>query len=165
MKIILALTTLLCFTCIKSISQSDTTDYYSPSKIQDSIFTKTYNPVAAGIISYVFPGLGQYYCDEKQRGYKFMAAFGGSLLIMTSGVLIAVAPQGSYNNLVAGSIVFLGGFTTSIGVVVWSSIDAVKIANTKNALARMSHSSMRLQPALIQHQQNLFTGLTLKLEF
>lgn len=165
MKTILMIMALLSFFCVNSLAQTDTTEYYQPKNNQDTIPVKIYDPATAGILSFVFPGLGQSYCDEKQRGRRFMAAMGGCVLIMTSGVWIAVAPGANYNSLIAGGIVLIGGLFTGIGIAVWSSIDAVKIANTKNNRAQSSHTSLRLQPNLLQHQQNLFTGLTLKLEF
>ncbi len=55
-----------------------------------------YSPVIAGAASYLFPGLGQIYCGEPDRGFRFMGAYGGGALVMVLGgaMLMHSSPEG-----------------------------------------------------------------------
>lgn len=87
------------------------------------------NPVIAGILSGLVPGLGQFYCRQWAKGAGFLvsalvidAVFGvssGTLELLRSlGVPVSSEALGK---LLLGSLLFLA-------VAVWSIVDAVRTA-------------------------------------
>ena len=49
-----------------------------------------FNPVVAGITSYLIPGLGQVYSGETRRGLTFLGGAMGCLLVFVKGVDSAI---------------------------------------------------------------------------
>lgn len=87
------------------------------------------NPIIAGILSGLMPGLGQFYCRQWAKGAGFLvgalaidAVFGvssGTLDLLRS--LGAPVPSETLGHLLIGSFLFLA-------VAVWSIWDAVRTA-------------------------------------
>lgn len=87
------------------------------------------NPVIAGVLSGVMPGLGQFYCRQWARGAAFLigaiaidASFGvssGMLELLQS--FGAPAPSDALGKLFLGSLLFLA-------IAIWSIVDAVRTA-------------------------------------
>lgn len=87
------------------------------------------NPVIAGVLSGVMPGLGQFYCRQWGKGAAFLVgaiavdvSFGvssGMLELLQS--LGAPFPSDVLGKLLIGSLLFLA-------VAVWSIADAVRTA-------------------------------------
>jgi hypothetical protein len=162
---ILQLTLLICLLAFASHAQTRPYDDYNPSRREFKTSDQPYKPWLAGSLSLMVPGLGQVYCDELNRGLKFAGGYlGGAAIMGTGGIILLVQSYTNPNSLL-GPIIFVTGFTTAAGILVWSVVDAVQIAKSKNGNAQDAKASLHLNPALLQHQQNLFTGLTLKLEF
>lgn len=87
------------------------------------------NPIIAGVLSGVMPGLGQFYCRQWARGAAFLvgaiavdASFGVSSsmleLLQSFG---APAPSDALGKLFLGSLLFLA-------IAIWSIVDAVRSA-------------------------------------
>lgn len=87
------------------------------------------NPVIAGVLSGVMPGLGQFYCRQWAKGAAFLisaiaidASFG-----VSSGVLELLQSFGApaqsdvLGKLLLGSLLFLA-------IALWSVVDAVRTA-------------------------------------
>ena len=96
-----------------------------------------YMPVIAGVASYIIPGLGQMYCNEKQRGSHFLAGSAGGILVLFTGLMIDLP------NLVAGNNEFsfgkgliVGGVLSTCVVQIWSTVDAVRVAKVNNMANR-----------------------------
>ncbi|MBI5776496.1 MAG: hypothetical protein HY444_03810 [Nitrospirae bacterium] len=87
------------------------------------------NPVIAGVLSGVMPGLGQFYCRQWARGAAFLigaiaidASFGvssGMLELLQS--FGAPTPSDALEKLLLGSLLFLA-------IAIWSIADAVRTA-------------------------------------
>lgn len=87
------------------------------------------NPVIAGVLSGVMPGLGQFYCRQWAKGAAFLigaiaidASFGvssGMLELLQS--FGAPAPSDALGKLLLGSLLFLA-------IALWSVVDAVRTA-------------------------------------
>lgn len=90
---------------------------------------KTYDPLTAGIASYIFPGLGQLYCDEPIRAQKFYSAGFGGIGIMVLGFTMVIKSDGTDP---LGATLVTTGASIYIVSCVWSIADAVKLANRKN---------------------------------
>ncbi len=162
---ILQLTLLFCLLTFVSRAQSRPNDDYNSSSRESKTSDQPFKPWLAGSLSLMVPGLGQVYCDELERGLKFAGAYLGGAAIMGTGGIIWLVQSYTNPNSLLGPIVFVTGFTTAAGILVWSVVDAVQIAKSKNGNVQDAKASLHLNPTLLQHQQHLFTGLTLKLEF
>ncbi len=91
--------------------------------------TRPRNPILAGVLSGVMPGLGQFYCRQWAKGAGFLigaiaidAGFG-----VSSGMLELLQSFGSpiasetLGKLLLGSLFFLA-------IAIWSILDAVRTA-------------------------------------
>ncbi|HKW86090.1 MAG TPA: hypothetical protein VJM82_03385 [Nitrospiraceae bacterium] len=87
------------------------------------------NPVIAGVLSGIIPGMGQFYCRQWGKGTGFLvgaiaadAAFGVSAeflkLLQSFGSDVRVENLGSF---LVGSLLFLA-------IAIWSVVDAVRTA-------------------------------------
>lgn len=155
MKLAIAFIILFCISNIQVIAQSPykefkkkfdhrTYSYLAPDK---------YNPVLAGVASYIIPGVGHFYCNENKRGTAFLSGYVGGILVMASGVVTA-----SFSND-AGEVLLVGGALCTVGLQIWSSVDAVRVAKVKNLEYRarpMPSVSFFLKPErCISGQQSL----------
>jgi hypothetical protein len=94
------------------------------------------NPVIAGVLSGVMPGLGQFYCRQWARGAGFLigaiaidAAFGVSTgMIDLLKSLGSPIPSDVLGKLLLGSLFFLA-------IAIWSIVDAVRTAKKSSGNA------------------------------
>jgi hypothetical protein len=87
------------------------------------------NPVVAGILSGLMPGLGQFYCRQWKKGVGFLVgalvvdvAFGASagFLTLVQSIVSGLPPQNAADVLLR-SIPLLA-------IAIWSVVDAVRTA-------------------------------------
>lgn len=102
--------------------------------------TDKYHPTVAGVASYVLPGLGQIYCNENKRGYKFMTGYAGGLVTMMVGAAIDLptylAPENTDPKFTFGQGLIITGVVISATSQIWSTFDAVRVARVKNMSIR-----------------------------
>jgi len=127
-----------------------------------------YNPIIAGVSSYIIPGLGQMYCNENKRGNSFLAGYTGGILLMMTGFIIDLPNMMSENNKFSlGEGLLIGGAVTTVGVQIWSTVDAVRVAKVKNMANRDEKDlgmSLLLKPNIINKDfQSLNLSLVIKL--
>ena len=127
-----------------------------------------YNPIIAGVSSYIIPGLGQMYCNENKRGNSFLAGYTGGILLMMTGFIIDLPNMMSENNKFSlGEGLLIGGVVSTVGVQIWSTLDAVKVAKVKNMAIRDEKDlgmSLFLKPNLINNNfESLNLSLVIKL--
>lgn len=125
-----------------------------------------YVPTVAGFASYIIPGLGHIYCNEPERGYKFMTAFGGAILVAVVGGVTSIYQHDlKHNNNPAGDIILITGCLSGLGIQIWSCIDAVRVSKINNLAFRDKKTTgynIKLQPYLRSNSNVGFdTGLTL----
>lgn len=138
-----------------------------------------YRPSLALIGSLVYSGMGHFYVDEWNRGFKFMVS---ELIldgVITAGAIISLSNIDMSNENGAPAFLMLtivsigvAGTLGTIGLRAWSSIDAMHIAKVKSvAYHHMQERSMRLELAPFVNYQNyietplLAGGITLKVRF
>ncbi|MFN6379523.1 MAG: hypothetical protein ACK4WD_09615 [Flavobacteriales bacterium] len=90
--------------------------------------TDAYEPIISGLASFFIPGLGQIYCDETMRGFKFLGGVVGSMFISISGAVFLFISGGAD----LGYGLLIGGALMSTGIHIWSIIDAIRVAKVKN---------------------------------
>ncbi len=130
---------------------------YSP-KMED----QKYSPVAAGILSYLLPGGGHYYLNEGERGILFTTTYLIGAGILVKGVVNYIFGQG-YGE----ETIYLGLFMAG-GSMLWSIIDAVKIAKIKNLAYQdleKNNTSILLQPVLINVKNDKMLGVSIAINF
>lgn len=160
MKVLLV-ALLLSFTCMCSAQM-----------VRDSInspqepMARHYNPVVAGAASYLFPGLGQIYCGETDRGLRFMGAYGGGVVVafVGAGIFMVTGPEGANDNYLALGV-FGAGVTTALVAYFWGIGDAVDLAIKKNRSAKTKSQgiSFNYQPLRINH--TLLHGVSCRYRF
>jgi hypothetical protein len=84
------------------------------------------NPVVAGVLSGILPGLGQFYCRQWGKGAGFVAG----MLAADAGTGVT---QTGLNVLQSGRLpqdltMFLIGSLLVLAIAAWSVIDAVRAA-------------------------------------
>jgi len=87
------------------------------------------NPVIAGLLSGVMPGLGQFYCRQWAKGAGFLAAV--SVADFSADVSRSLIDFLLTRAIPADTTKFLIGSTVMLAIAVWSIIDAVR--TTKRA--------------------------------
>ena len=128
-----------------------------------------YVPALAGVASYILPGLGHIYCNEPARGYKFMAAYGGAILVtVVGGVTSIYSHDLRKNNNSFGDVILIAGAVSGFGIQIWSCIDAVKVSKVNNMALRdkkKTSFNLKLTPYFNQSYNGGFDkGLTLCLQ-
>ena len=159
-----------------SCSLQNISAQYSVDKLkydyQDYVYNPDdkYNPVLAGFASYIIPGLGHIYCNEPERGYKFMRAYGGAILVTVAGGITKIYNDDlRKNNNPIGDVILIAGALSAWGIQIWSSIDAVKISKINNLALRDKKTTslnLKLSPYFNQsYNGGLDKGLTICLQF
>lgn len=95
-----------------------------------------------GISSFFIPGLGHFFAREFSRGSKFLGAYSGCFIVLTTGSL-AMMGGGTGEGLM-----WIGGLGM-IAVNIWSIIDATRVAKVYNMAFMNKHAvqmSLKLQP-------------------
>lgn len=134
-----------------------------------------YDPIAAGVTSSLLPGLGQIISGEPVRGIAFFGVYAGCAAIYITGLVRTVDILGagiSGEDIREGglSMMVMGGIAT-LGIMVWSVVDAVRVAKVNNLAWRDKKlsSGLELEPFfnVISYTQNssVQTGVSLRLTF
>ena len=128
-----------------------------------------YNPTIATVAALVVPGLGHFYCKENQRGLRIIGIFGGGMVVTMSGLVVEVLTNmdGSRKGFTVGQGLIAAGLLTSVGVYVWSPIDAAHVAKVKNLALRDKQGTsftIGLAPQNINPTSQTI-GLSLKVNF
>ena len=134
-----------------------------------------YDPIVAGVTSSLLPGLGQIISGEPGRGFVFMGAFAGCAAIYITGIVRTYDVLGagiSGEDVKEGglSMMLLGG-TATLGIMVWSVVDAVRVAKVNNLAWRERELSsiFEIEPFInfINYTpvSSVQTGVTFKLIF
>lgn len=146
-------------------------DYHDYTRIEGD----RYEPLVAGVTSSLLPGLGQIISGEPGRGFAFLGAYAGCAAIYITGFIR------TYDILGAGisgeevkegglSMMLLGG-TATLSIIVWSVVDAVRVAKVNNLAwrGRELSSSFEIEPFInsISYTQNssVQKGVTFKIIF
>ena len=103
-----------------------------------------------------------------KRGLGFLAGNFGSLTVFYVGAALYNGGSGS-----SGTGLMLVGLGSSIGVEIWSVIDAVRVAKVNNLAFRANNKtpmSFKVEPfllntAALNNKNQISTGLTLKMTF
>ena len=135
--------------------------------------------MVVGTASFIAPGYGQMLCGEIGRGFAFMGGFfvvGGitALGVLTSFKEDFDNPSNNLKLNLPGVGIFIVGLASWIGLGVWSSKDAIKIAKVKNMYfqdlrGNLSLVKVELNPFIDTNnylgQTNASAGLSLKVTF
>ena len=135
-----------------------------------------YVPAAAGVASFVIPGLGQMISGEPARGLAFLGGFTVCTIATSVGLIQLVNTIGSgiSGEVPDGNGLFLmaaGG----IGMYVfdiWAIIDAVRVAKVNNLVYRDKNKNSYnfqlhpyIKPEYYSQNEKLCMGITLKVGF
>jgi hypothetical protein len=102
--------------------------------VETSVTTPVKNPVAAGVLSALLPGLGQFYCRRWLRGIGFLAAvLAIDAAAGVTGTALAVARS---RVLPADLTGFLGGAAILVAIALWSVLDAIGLARATASAGR-----------------------------
>ena len=128
-----------------------------------------YVPAIAGVASYILPGLGHIYCNEPARGYKFMIAYGGAILVTVVGGVTSIYNHDlKKNDNSIGDVILIAGALSGWGIQIWSCIDAVRVSKINNLAFRdrnMTSFNLKLLPYFNRsYNGGLDKGLTLCLQ-
>ncbi|VBB44984.1 exported hypothetical protein [uncultured Paludibacter sp.] len=145
-----------------------------------------YNPWVAGIASYFIPGLGQMVCGETGRGFAFLGGTTASYVVMIIG-LSALGNDYYYNDYYSDNyahksgkenlytLLALSGACSTLGVYIWSIVDAVHVAKVNNLytrdLRRKEQVNIQLFPFIDTNKNTLSLnkmpalGFSLKVDF
>src|SRR5712664_3038632 len=95
------------------------------------------NPAVAGILSALFPGLGQFYVGRWGKGRAFFLGFLVALGFGVSVLLLIYMKIGNYCGDVGCLPWFIGGYLililTPLSIWIWGIIDAVRTAKRPQA--------------------------------
>jgi hypothetical protein len=134
-----------------------------------------YDPIVAGVTSSLLPGLGQVISGEPGRGLVFFGTYAGCATIYIIGLVRTYDILGagiSGEDVKEGGIsMMLMGGTATLGILVWSVVDAVRVAKVNNLAWRDKKlsSDIDIEPFLNfeSYTQNpsYQTGVTFRLTF
>lgn len=123
------------------------------------VITNKYSPLVAGVASYFLPGLGQFYCGDEARGTAFLVGYSVAISTMVVGMVMWYSDIWlGVNNPFGLALVAVGGLS-AITIQIWSTVDAVNLAQTKNrAHSKLLNSfNLDLRPNI---QRNRFSHNT-----
>ncbi len=168
MKILTILVLLICSSIQIVFAQ------YSADKFKYDRHDYVYNPddkyvpVLAGVASYIIPGLGHIYSNEPARGYKFMRAYGGAILVTVVGGVTKMHTDLRKTDNPIGNVILIAGVLSATGIQVWSCIDAVRVSKINNLALRdkkKTSLNLKLSPYFDQNYYGgIDKGLTLSLQ-
>lgn len=149
-----------------------------------NLYTPQYNDphnlYAAGICSFLIPGLGQMISGEVGRGFGFLGGAIGCTLLYGIGGAMVVGSVDPYDNSIntamvgTGTVLAICGLVGMISIDIYSIVDAVRVAKVRNMyirdLQRLSSFELKLSPYIQPaSNQNFNTsasvGLSLKARF
>lgn len=151
-----------------------------------------YDPLVAGVASFLLPGVGQMFSGEYGRGGKYMGMWAGSVILMWSGIKVLdsehifwkwnrsefwhsdkVSNKDEKSDKrkdrdIAGTIMVVTGAVAGIASRALAAADAVKVSKIKNTynrdLHRMQTYSYKVQPDILTVRTNHGRVKTLGLE-
>ena len=91
-----------------------------------------YEPLFAAAAASLFPGLGHFYCDERDRGIKFFRRTAVSFTISAVGLVYVVASDA----VNFGYGMLIGGVVLATANHIWSIVDAIRVSKVKNMAFR-----------------------------
>ena len=132
-----------------------------PFTSDNSNIRDVYKPAAVGFVTFLIPGTGQLFMDEKTRGLYFLGGFIGFNLF----ILGVMTDEVEY----WPGILLIG----NAGIRAWSAYDAARIATNKNlAYSNQDNRGVGFRispyigPAVIPgNHQDFQAGLTLSIAF
>jgi TM2 domain-containing membrane protein YozV len=134
-----------------------------------------YDPIVAGVTSSLLPGLGQIISGEPGRGITFLGAFAGCAALYITGIVrtydILGAGISGEDVKEGGLSMMLVGGTATLTILVWSVVDAVRVAKVNNLAWRDKRLSfdIDIEPFLniVTYPQvsSVQTGVTFILTF
>lgn len=103
----------------------------APASADTVYLVRRRQPVGAGLLSYVYPGVGSFYAGHTRHGVTHLAvAMGAMLALMGSGIEDETSPRASAGTALVGIYLVNWG---------WSIVSAVNDARAVNrAAARLS---------------------------
>ena len=130
-----------------------------PVNVEGTGKVKEKSPVVAFVLSFIFPGLGQYYNGEWKKGViQDVLYIGGYVVAFTAGIDYETDEWGYTYTTVNG--LYALGLLTSAGVALWSVIDAPISANKINKrLAAEREYQSNLFRFRLGGREYVFTGL------
>lgn len=161
-------------------------DYKRLYKTWDYVrsYDDPYSPFAAGMASYLFPGMGQCISGEYGRGVCFFSGtmlLGMALVSRASYYAVSIYPQydsgqGYYYTPEASSVDMFLLSAAFVGVYVWNICDAVRVAKVKNMYYQdisgyRMDLKLHIEPYLNYNPManpsgsQMATGLSLKVDF
>ncbi len=134
-----------------------------------------YDPTVAGVTSSLIPGLGQIISGEPGRGLAFFGAYAGCAAIYITGLvrtydILGAGISGEDVKEGGPSMMLIGG-TATLSILVWSVVDAVRVAKVNNLAWRDKKlsSEIDIEPFLnsVSYIPNTSyqTGVTFRLTF
>lgn len=133
-----------------------------------------YNPVFAGIFSYLLPGAGHFYVRENKHGFAFLSGYVATSSLMVSGMLVSVTQTDRtfvINNqeLRLSETALFAGVLSLASIYTWSIIDAIRVSKVKNIAIRAKEQESSLifvKPKLFltqnQEKKNLQIGINIR---
>ena len=97
-------------------------------------------PIIAGVLSWLLPGLGSFYADNSKHGVRHLIIEGVGLVVFIAGAAMENDKAGSGDGLI------IAGYTVFIVNGVWSIITAVQDANAFNN--RKGAGPLEVRPAI-----------------
>ncbi len=91
-----------------------------------------YEPLVAAAAASLFPGLGHFYCDERERGVKFFKRTVVGFTISAVGLVYVVASDA----VNFGYGMLIGGMVLVTANQIWSIVDAIRVSKVKNMALR-----------------------------
>ena len=88
-------------------------------------------PIVAGVLSWVVPGLGSFYAGHSKHGWTHLAVAGASLVIMVVGVSDCVGDD-FYSDCDTGLGFAAVGYLGYVVNAIWGIVSAVGDANAAN---------------------------------
>jgi hypothetical protein len=131
-----------------------------------------FNPISAGIASFIIPGLGQMASGKPGRGILFLTGFTGCLAVSAEGLFKYWSSAGGNYGVDEPLQVFRAGLIGAICIDLLSIADAVNVAKVNNLVLRIKHRTsynLNIKPFLntpdygLKH--NIPIGLDFKLMF
>jgi hypothetical protein len=131
-----------------------------------------YNPIVAGISSFLSPGTGQMTSGEFVRGAVFLGMSVGSWTLFFSGVNLAFSNSAEELGVEIGAIMGLSGLVGILGVDLLSIVDAVRVAKVNDLAFRNNNKTsfnIQVQPYVnttcYTKAGSIPAGITLKVTF
>lgn len=147
---------------------------------------RLYNPTSATLLSFLIPGLGQFYENEPVKGIAFLLGSVASVAMVYVGskpkTTYSCTPSSSdtcrnssYTEPNSNALTTIGAIS-GIGILIWSMVDASRVAHVKNHYNHKQSEQKeqenketsflpQISPVLIQNNNQFLPGLGVNLTF